>query len=91
MENYHGEYASRFAYFQSRVMIDGEIYRVRIVVRKKVGSNHFYIHHVDTEKSSELLSPSLETVDYEIQNSNSLITCFIEIVNISCTNPISPL
>ena len=62
-------------------MIDGEIYSVRIVVRKKVGSNHFYIHHIDTEKSSELLSPSLETVDYEIQNSNILIPCFIEFVN----------
>lgn len=81
VENYHGEYANRFAYFQNRVKIDGKIYRVRIVVCKKVGSNHFYIHHVDTEKSSELLSPSLETVDYEIQNSNDLITCFIEIVN----------
>ena len=79
--NYHEEHANRFAYFQNRVMIDGEIHRVRIVVCKKVGSNHFYIHHVDTEKSSELLSPSLETVDYEIQNSNNLITCFIEIVN----------
>ena len=56
-------------------MIDGEIYSVRIVVRKKVGSNHFHIHHIDTEKSSELLSASLETVDYEIQNSNILIPC----------------
>ena len=81
VENYHDEQASTFAYFQNLVMIDGEIYRVRIVVRKKVESNHFYIHHVDTEKSSELLSPSIETVDYEIQNSNNLITCFIEIVN----------
>jgi len=35
----------------------------------------------DKEKSSELLSPSLKTVDYEIQNSNVLITCFIEFVN----------
>ena len=62
-------------------IIDGEMFRVKIVVRKKVGSNHFYIHHVDTEKSSELLSPSLETVDYENQNFNALITCFNEIVN----------
>lgn len=81
VENYHGDGNNRFAYFTNNAMIDGEIYRIRIVVRKKVGSNHFYIHHVDTEKSSELLSPSLETVDYEIQNSNILITCFIEFVN----------
>ena len=81
VKNYHEEETDRFAYFTSNAMIDGEIYSVRIVVRKKVGSNHFYIHHVDTEKSSELLSPSLETVDYEIQNSNILITCLIEFVN----------
>jgi len=81
VENYHGEQKNKYAYFRSRVTIDGEVFSVRIVVCKKVGSNHFYIHHVDTEKSSELLSPSLETVDYEIQNSNILIACFIEIVN----------
>ena len=46
-----------------------------------VESNHFYIHHIDTEKSSELLSPSLEKVDCEIQNSNILISCFVEFVN----------
>lgn len=81
VENYHGNKDDNFAYFTNNVKIDGELYNVRIVVRKKVGSNHFYIHHVDTEKSSELLSPSLETVDYEIQNSNILIPCFIEVVN----------
>ena len=81
VKNYHEDATNRFAYFISNATIDGEVYRVRIVVCKKVESNHFYIHHVDTEKSSELLSPSLETVDYEIQNSNILIPCFIEFVN----------
>lgn len=81
VENYHEIEGSRFAYFINNVMIDGAIYSVRVVVCKKVGSNHFYIHHIDTEKSSELLSPSLETVDYEIQNSNIFITCFMEFVN----------
>lgn len=81
VENYHGDGNNRFAYFINKVGIDGGVYNVRIVVRKKVESNHFYIHHIDTEKSSELLSPSIETVDYEIQNSNTLISCFIEFVN----------
>jgi hypothetical protein len=81
VENYHEDEVNRFAYFKNIARIDGEVYSVRIVVRKKIGSNHFYIHHIDTEKSSELLSPSLETVDYEIQNSNILISCFIEFVN----------
>lgn len=86
VRNYHEEETDRFAYFTSNAIIDGEIYSVRIVVRKKVGSNHFYIHHVDTEKSSELLSPSLETVDYEIQNFNILIACFMEFVNMKQVN-----
>lgn len=81
VENYHRNGTNRFAYFTNKIVIDDVVCNVRIVVRKKVESNHFYIHYVDTEKSSELLSPSLETVDYEIQNSNILITCFIEFVN----------
>lgn len=81
VKNYHRDGTNRFAYFTNKVVIDGDVHNVRIVVRKKVESNHFYIHHIDTEKSSELLSPSFETVDYEIQNSNILITCFIEFVN----------
>jgi len=51
VENYHGEVSNRFAYFRSQVMIDGKVYGVRIVICKKVGSNHFYIHHVDIEKA----------------------------------------
>jgi len=69
VENYHPESEDKFAYFINEIVIDGELHIVRIVVKKKYSSNHFYIHHVDTEKSSELLSPSQETVNYEIQNS----------------------
>lgn len=54
--------------FTNKIIIDNNIYNVRIVVKKKINSNHFYIHHVDTQKSSELLSPSKKTDNYEIQN-----------------------
>lgn len=50
VKNYHGESGDRFAYFRSKAVLDGCIYDIRIVIRKKVGSNHFYIHHIDTEK-----------------------------------------
>lgn len=56
--NYHEETNYEFAYFMSKIIIDGAFHDVRIVIKKKLGSNHFYIHHIDTEKSSELLSPS---------------------------------
>lgn len=58
VQNYHDERHETFAYFISEILIDGEIHTVRIVVKKKVSTNHFYIHHIDTQKSSELLSPS---------------------------------
>lgn len=48
----------------NKILIDDEIHDVRIAVKKKVNSNHFYIHHIDTEKSSELLCPSKETENY---------------------------
>lgn len=58
VQNYHDKRHETFAYFISEILIDGEIHTVRIVVKKKVSTNHFYIHHIDTQKSSELLSPS---------------------------------
>ena len=69
VQNYYSAQGDQFAYFVSTIMIDDEIHNVRMAVKKKVNSNHFYIHHIDTEKSSELLSPSKEMDTYEIQNS----------------------
>lgn len=66
--NYYVSTGERFAYLNSKIVIDDEIHDVRIAVKKKVESNHFYIHHIDTKKSSELLSPSQETDNYETQN-----------------------
>lgn len=56
--NYYFSEGDLFAYFINHIIIDDEIHDVRIAVRKKVNSNHFYIHHIDTQKSSKLLSPS---------------------------------
>lgn len=69
VSNYYSEQGEKFAYFICKVLIDGELHDVRIAVKKKFNSNHFYIHHIDTKKSPELLSPSNQTDNYEIQNS----------------------
>lgn len=66
--NYYLNTGDKFAYLISKIRIDDEIHDVRIAIKKKISSNHFYIHHIDTQKSSELLSPSQETDNYEIQN-----------------------
>ncbi len=50
VQSYHEKRNETFAYFISKILIDGEIHDVRIVVKKKVSTNHFYIHHIDTQK-----------------------------------------
>lgn len=61
VENYHSATGETFAYFMSGVLIDNMTYVVRIAVKKKCNSNHFYIHHIDMKKDSKLLSPSQRT------------------------------
>jgi len=58
VENIHNENGYKFAYFSSRILIDEELYYVRISVKKKIASNIFWIHNIDERKSSELLDPS---------------------------------
>lgn len=70
MENIHSEQTDTFAYFNSTAFVDDKEVFVRISVKKKAGSNHFHIHHIDVnEKSPELLGPSKETDIFEIQDS----------------------
>lgn len=67
--NIHPEIRDEFAYFRNSVVIDGKEVIVRISVKKKVGSNHFHIHHIDTNiKSPELLGPSRKTEVFETQD-----------------------
>lgn len=58
VENYYSVTGDAFAYFISEILIDDVAHIVRIAVKKKCNSNHFYIHHIDMKKDSKLLSPS---------------------------------
>ena len=48
--NSHDKEGYRYAYIGNEILIDGEIVGVRISIKKKVGSNHFWIHNVDEYK-----------------------------------------
>ena len=55
VQNIHGE-NSVFAYLTHEIMIDEEVYKVRISIKRKAGSNIFWMHNIDCkEKSLELL------------------------------------
>ena len=61
-----------FAYLRKEVMVNERIVMIRVSIKKKVGTNHFHIHHIDTnEKNLELLRPSKRTEVFEIQDSVS--------------------
>lgn len=46
-ENSHDKNGYRYAYIGNRILIDDEEVGVRISIKKKVGSNHFWIHNID--------------------------------------------
>ena len=75
VENIHMEQMDTFAYFRKVVFIDENVeIIVRISIKKKIGSNHFHIHHIDINtKSLELLGSSNETNIFETQDSISNI------------------
>lgn len=59
VENLHKREDYMFAYIVSNIRIDGEEYRVRVSVKKKIASNIFWIHHIDyMKKDFVLLDPS---------------------------------
>lgn len=69
VENTHKKDGYRYAYIGNTMLINGETIGVRIAIKKKVGTNHFWIHNIDEyKKDSELLSPSEKTVLKETQN-----------------------
>ena len=64
-----------FAYFSKMVLIKDINLIIRISVKKKAGSNHFHIHHIDiNENSLELLGSSHRTNIFETQDYISKIT-----------------
>lgn len=69
VDNIHEEGGYKFAYIGNEVVIDNESVRIRIAVKKKIGSNHFWIHNIDEYKNdSELLGPSRKTENKETQS-----------------------
>lgn len=76
VENIHMEQTDTFAYFRKTVFIERNIeIIVRISVKKRAGSNHFHIHHIDVnENSLELLGPSHETDIFETQDYDFKLT-----------------
>jgi len=50
VENVHEKNGYMFAYFYNDILIDEEIVRIRISVKKKIGSNWFWIHNIDENK-----------------------------------------
>ena len=76
VENIHLEQMDAFAYFRKVVLIIDENVEiiVRISIKKKIGSNHFHIHHIDINTESlELLGSSNETNILETQDSINTI------------------
>lgn len=50
IENIHEENGYTFAYFGSKIIIDGEIVYIRITIKKKITANWFWIHNIDENK-----------------------------------------
>lgn len=75
VKNIHIDQTDNFAYFRKKIVADSIEITVRISVKKRVGSNHFHIHHIDVnENSLELLGPSQETDILETQDYNPKLT-----------------
>lgn len=47
--NYHSEHSATFAYISASISIDNTLISMRITIKKKIASNMFYIHHIDTK------------------------------------------
>jgi len=47
VENSHDKDGYRYAYIGNEILIDDKRVNVRISIKKKVGSNHFWIHNID--------------------------------------------
>lgn len=48
--NSHDSSGYSYAYIGNEILIDGNLVRVRISIKKKIDSNHFWIHNIDEYK-----------------------------------------
>ena len=75
VKNSHDPNGYRYAYIENNAIVDDKVVGVRIAIKKKVNTNYFWIHNIDTnEKNSELLSPSVRTVLNETRSSDKTVT-----------------
>lgn len=49
IKSIHSTDTSTYAYFKTKISIDNSILIIRITVKQKIGSNIFYIHHIDNK------------------------------------------
>ena len=68
VENMHGN-NPQYAYFYADVVINGEEVGIKIDVRKSIETNKFWMHSVQINKNSDLLSPATTQVLNENQSS----------------------
>lgn len=47
VENSHDKNGYSYAYIGNSIWVDNKRVEVRIAIKKKVGSNHFWIHNID--------------------------------------------
>lgn len=73
VENSHGN-KPQYAYFESIVQVNGEVFQVTIDVRKSENRQKFWMHNLTIEKSSGLLAPALTQELNETRNSTASIT-----------------
>ena len=45
--NKHESEGYKFAYISNELLVDGQLVRVRITIKKKVSVNYFWIHNID--------------------------------------------
>lgn len=49
VSNYHPSGSATFAYISTNVLMDNAPLFIRVTIKKKISSNIFYIHHIDTK------------------------------------------
>ena len=47
VENSHDKSGYSYAYIGNTILVDNKVIGIRIAIKKKVGSNHFWIHNID--------------------------------------------
>lgn len=49
VSSYHPNDTSTYIYMENHFLIDNQLLLIRITIKKKINSNIFYIHYIDTK------------------------------------------